>query len=106
MQMFERALDRLDRGLARGDGLELLVELVIRVVLGLDDTLRDELRRDAVEAAFGRREGAVWDPRTYVAYDDELLTDGQRWIANRRRELPPNGSREDPLDELLGAAPE
>ena len=31
----ERALDRLDGGLARRDRLELLVELVVAVVLGL-----------------------------------------------------------------------
>src|SRR5215216_976564 len=68
----ERALDRLDCGLPRRHGLELLVELVVRVVLGLLHALGDELGRDARQAADDAREVVVGLRRRLgLARDDE-----------------------------------
>ena len=68
----ERALDGVDGGLARGDGLELLVELVVRVVLGLLDALGHELRGDAGEPLRDAREVVVRPRRRLrLAGDDE-----------------------------------
>jgi hypothetical protein len=64
------------------------------------------LRRDAVEESIGRREEGAWDPLAYVEFDDELLSAGQRWVAERRREQALADDGRDPLEELLGAAPE
>jgi hypothetical protein len=60
------------------------------------------LSREVVESIAGRRDGEPWDPALYIRSSSVPLSDGERWLAERRaREA--EDQEEDPLDEVLGA---
>ena len=62
------------------------------------------LSRSGVEAMANGGRGGPWDPRDYERCFGEPSTPGARWIVGRR--LRDTGLRdEDPLDDLLSAAP-
>ena len=63
------------------------------------------LTRRAVEGAVRAREEGPWDPALYVRRSRQALTPGARWVVGRRlREATTRGG--DPLDGLLGTAPD
>jgi len=62
------------------------------------------LERATVEGVLRSRREGPWDPRDYACFADAVPGPGTRWLAERRLRGSGPG-REDPLDDLLAAAP-
>jgi hypothetical protein len=63
------------------------------------------LERSVIEEMLGRRPGEAWDPALYLRFEEEGPGAGSQWLVGRRLLRAARG-QEDPLDDLVGAAPE